>query len=176
MASNGLCECGCGGRTKIATRNHSALGWVKGEPIKRLAGHGRKSSAPEYVIDPYTGCWVWQRQKTASGYGRAVAPRGSRLAHRVMWERHRGPVPAGLTLDHLCRNTLCVNPDHLEPVTNAENIHRAALALTHCKSGEHEFTLENTYVSPSGKRGCRSCRHQRSMESRERRVTQREMP
>lgn len=68
---------------------------------------------------PYTpftvgdDCWEWTG-KAASGYG----------AHRRVYEWLRGPVPEGLELDHLCRNKLCVRPDHLEPVTRAENMRR----------------------------------------------------
>lgn len=64
-----------------------------------------------------TGCWEWVGDRTDEGYGRcAGAP-----AHRVAWLMFRGPIPDGLALDHLCRNVSCVNPDHLEPVTTAEN-------------------------------------------------------
>lgn len=74
----------------------------------------------------------------------------------------------GLTIDHLCRNPLCVNPDHLEPVTNSENVRRAAAAgayegngahhraKTHCPKG-HPYSGENLYRTPSGKRKCREC-------------------
>jgi hypothetical protein len=71
-----------------------------------------------------------------------------------------GEIPEGLELDHLCRNTLCVNPDHLEPVTHAENIQRGHAArgpVTHCRR-RHEMTAENSYFDGrTGKRYCRSC-------------------
>jgi hypothetical protein len=71
---------------------------------------------------------------------------------------HVGPIPEGLTIDHLCRAIRCVNPAHLEPVTNAENIRRAALAnaRSHCPHG-HEYTPENSYFDPKGGRRCREC-------------------
>ena len=79
-----------------------------------------------------------------------------------------GPLPDGLVLDHLCRNRACVNPEHLEPVTQSVNLLRgetvnaAASARTHCING-HEFSPVNTRISPSGRRVCRSCGRARSL-------------
>lgn len=74
------------------------------------------------------GCWIWQRRIGTHGYG-ALTGRDNgkpvvRLAHRVSYEAHVGPIPDGLQIDHLCAVTACVNPAHLEPVTAAENIRR----------------------------------------------------
>lgn len=72
-------------------------------------------------------CWLWQGRPAVTGYGVIKDPRGRNLyAHRVAWElAHGKPIPEGLTIDHLCRNQLCVNPDHLEPVPMGENTRRA---------------------------------------------------
>lgn len=85
-------------------------------------------------------------------------------AHRVAYELTRGPIPAGMEIDHLCRVRSCVNPDHLEAVTRGENLRRGrgkTGAQTHCKRG-HELTPENTYryVNRRGYvcRHCRQCR------------------
>ena len=90
------------------------------------------------------GCWVWTGSSSkpwpsAGEYGK-YTNRG--VAHRVAYEMTVGPIPAGLELDHLCLNTLCVNPDHLEPVTRAENMRRRMALVTHCKNG-HELTDDN---------------------------------
>ena len=84
-------------------------------------------------------------------------------AHRVLYERWIGPIQAGMTIDHLCRNTSCVNPGHMEVVTQSENSSRAPIwssAKTHCIRG-HEFTEANTRleVGKIGKmnRRCRAC-------------------
>jgi hypothetical protein len=96
-------------------------------------------------------CWIW-KGFVRKGYGQYSGTH----AHRVSFQFYCGPIPPGLELDHLCRNPLCVNPDHLEPVTRAENMRRRSVAQTHCKHG-HEFTPENTYMMPSGGRQCRAC-------------------
>lgn len=71
-------------------------------------------------------CWEWIGTRYGNGYGQAAIGDGGRInqAHRVVYEALVGPIPEGLELDHLCRNPSCVNPDHLEPVTHAENMRR----------------------------------------------------
>ena len=110
----------------------------------------------KYVVAD-DGCWQWTASKNEHGYGHFW--NGSRVApaHRWSLEFHVGPVPEGLELDHFCRNRSCVNPEHLEPVTRAENNRRAAAAQTHCING-HEFTEENTVVRRHGYRKCRTCK------------------
>lgn len=113
------------------------------------------------------GCWKWTGAKNAYGYGlvclRAAGKQVRLGAHRVAWQIVRGPIPNGLTCDHLCRNRDCVNPDHLEPVTNRENVlrgigHTAVNARkTHCVQG-HELSGDNLYIH-LGKRYCKKCRH-----------------
>jgi hypothetical protein len=105
-------------------------------------------------------CWLWTGHTSKSGgrYGKGgYGQYRSRMAHRLAWELIRGPIPEGLVLDHLCEVTRCVNPDHLEPVTTQENTrrHYDPRRKSTCPQG-HEFTAENTYVSPG--RNCRFCR------------------
>jgi hypothetical protein len=113
-------------------------------------------------------CWTWARSIRADGYGRL----GSTLAHKRMYERKYGSVPVGLELDHLCRFKRCVNPDHLEPVTHAENIRRGDTGLhhrlkKHCPSG-HPYDEENTRFTTGGYRYCQTCKLQKSAEAYQR--------
>lgn len=104
-------------------------------------------------------CWTWTGSLTRDGYGRMSVLDVSKLAHRVTYEHLIGPVPEGLTLDHLCRVRSCVNPSHLEPVTQAVNVARGLnlnTLKTHCKRG-HAFDQRNTYLRPAGGRACRTC-------------------
>jgi hypothetical protein len=119
----GFCECGCGERTKIARHTYRERGHIKGQPVRFIKGHWRKPG-PLYIVSEETGCWEWQRARDPLGYGRLRANGGTVLAHRFVYEEQRGPIPENLSLDHLSRNPSCVNPDHLEPVTHAENLRR----------------------------------------------------
>jgi hypothetical protein len=120
----------------------------------------------ERIEEKYTpansGCWNWTGAISAGKYGSIFHQGRMQKAHRVMWTITRGPVPDGLDLDHLCRNTRCINPDHLEPVTRSENLLRSPLMdrnshRTHCVRG-HEFTEENTRRKPgNGHRVCKEC-------------------
>lgn len=87
-------------------------------------GHGNAADKPFYVIDENTGCWNWARVTWGTPPYGAIIRNGKRIpAHRFMWEKLRGPIPSGLVLHHKCENTLCVNPDHCEPVTHRRNIY-----------------------------------------------------
>jgi hypothetical protein len=106
-------------------------------------------------------CWLWTGAKTRDGYGQLRSRGQGKYAHRVAYELTRGDIPAGLELDHLCRNPSCVNPDHLEPVTHRENLMRGdspsarQARKTHCIHG-HEFTEANT-LRQGSRRRCRAC-------------------
>ena len=106
-------------------------------------------------------CWPWPGHIGQNGY-----PYIGRVpAYRRAWERLVGPIPARYEVDHLCRNPLCVNPFHLEPVPpRVNNLRSASPAAKYaeraaCSKG-HAFTPKNTWIRGSGARVCRQCRRE----------------
>src|SRR5690348_10771652 len=111
------------------------------------------------VPDPMGGCWIWAGAVTTSGYGQRHAKGSYRSTHREAYETLIGAIPKGLQLDHLCRVRCCVNPAHMEPVTQSENIRRSEaglvsaarqLAKRSCPKG-HAYEADNLYVRPTGR-------------------------
>ena len=109
------------------------------------------------------GCWEWLGYRDRKGYGVfSINDRPTRVA-RASYEAFVRPIPDGLTIDHLCRNPPCVNPDHLEPVSRGENVLRGDTLTaknknaTECPKG-HAYDDKNTYTDSRGKRSCKTCR------------------
>lgn len=109
-----------------------------------------------------TPCILWKgaRMETHKNQYGIVGKRA--FAHRIAYEKYYGKIPKGLVIDHLCRNGLCINPEHLEAVSNKENILRGNgppaknARKTHCHNG-HEFNVKNTRYRKDGKRVCKIC-------------------
>lgn len=118
-------------------------------------------------IEP-TGCWSHENKLNTEGYnvisGRRQGGPKMLKAHRVMYEWLVGPIPEGLQIDHLCRNRWCLNPSHMEPVTNRENGCRGVgpcavnARKTHCPKCGRPLAHPNLFVERDGGRRCRSCR------------------
>lgn len=75
--------------------------------------------------EPMSGCWLWTGSVMKRGYGQVYLNGRTQLAHRAVYEHYRGAIPNGLVLDHRCCVAICVNPDHLDAVTQSENITRS---------------------------------------------------
>jgi hypothetical protein len=133
-----LCECGCGQPTRLAPKTRTRDGVVKGQPLRFINGHHNRRPRDTWLgLDRWreedggyvTPCYIWTGATNQAGYGtvRERETNRTRDAHRLIWERERGPLPAGLELDHLCRVRACVRLDHLEPVTHRENMRRSPI-------------------------------------------------
>lgn len=105
-------------------------------------------------------CWLWMATKR-KGYGRFRFQDRLVSAHRFSYELYNGEIPHEKVLDHLCKNLACVNPQHLEIVTQQENVNRGNTGLnnkikTHCPQN-HEYSFQNTYYFSNGRRKCIAC-------------------
>ncbi len=119
-----------------------------------------------YIPEPNSGCWLWVAACYRHNYGNVNIGRRSVSAHRLSYELHRGPIPPGMVLDHLCRTPRCINPAHLEPVTQKVNIRRGNYMAgplargrqmrmaTICRRG-HPYTDDTVVVA--GSRRCITC-------------------
>lgn len=114
------------------------------------------------LVEKTSGCWPWHGKPNTYGYGRIRAVGRRYAAHVFSFLMHGGVIPNGLQLDHICRNRMCVNPEHLEPVSLVTNVMRGMSPMsqnarkTHCKRG-HLLSRDNVIPRPRG-RECRTCR------------------
>jgi hypothetical protein len=129
---------------------------------------------PNTLIERYEGrvdrsgeCHLWTGQTNNWGYGVVTIEGQKYPIHRVFFELHVGEIPEDHVIDHFCRTRTCVRPDHLQAITQSENIALGRLRKTHCPQG-HEYTPENTYITPKrGWRQCRKCRYTNNLRIKE---------
>jgi len=130
------CGCGCGGAVELLRKTDARRGHVKGAPARFISGHNRRGTTnlDRYIV--VGECWVWTGPINRKGYGYCQVGGVRKNAHRAVYERQHGELPRTLHLDHLCRNTRCVRPEHMEPVTAAENNRRKAIPVRPANYGE----------------------------------------
>lgn len=148
---------------------HYKRKWRHGDPLagRALLDQGDLARmARHYTVDP-SGCWLWTSKLDWTGYGRVQWRGKGHRAHRVMYQLLRGPIPEGLEPDHLCRVKRCVNPDHLELVTHAENLRRHYAPLVAACPHGHVYDEANTFMD-HGKRRCRECMREQQRRRRAR--------
>lgn len=121
-------------------------------------------------------CWHWLGAVSKNGYSKSFMDYKTTTGHRVFYTYYKGVVPEGLQIDHLCRNKLCVNPEHLEAVTSRENIIRGTgFAAKNSKKKKclrrHLLSGDNLYITPDGRRQCKKCRYKSAKLSHQRRVS-----
>lgn len=127
-APYGQCQCTCGQTVPLSTFTKKSMGLVKGEPIRFLHSHWHHSLTLEDAFWKYVDpgdeneCWEWQKVLTVWGYGVVCFHHKRYAAHRVSFELHYGPIPAGLQALHKCDNPPCCNPNHLFLGTDADNV------------------------------------------------------
>lgn len=170
------CKCDCGAVKSIASKSlcsgrTKSCGCLKTELLKERTIDADKrfwqkvnKSGPLPEYDTSLGnCWIWTSAQDSHGYGTFhFGERNSVIkAHRYSFMTQIGKLPTNMELDHKCRVTLCIRPNHLELVTHKENIRRGVYARNSgkCPKGLHEMMGSNIYINPTtGKPRCRSCR------------------
>jgi len=141
------------------------------------------------TYEPNSGCWLWTGSERSTGYGCFSLNRANYPAHRASYEFFVGPIPAGLVIDHACCVRVCVNPDHLRPMTQCDNLARGKSGKgvktgrnptwlggnygngrdnllhnkrkSHCPKG-HPYSGDNLKIRPCGRRECRECHRLKS--------------
>lgn len=125
----GTCWCGCNSRTPLSPYTNKNQLYFKGQPRRYCKGHAVKNKPNlnpphrfNYVMDPVSGCWLWQGAKDEHGYGVVVRGGIQMHAHRYRYMEEYGYLSPALVLHHTCENKGCVRPSHVKPNTRADHV------------------------------------------------------
>lgn len=159
---------------ELGVSDMTVANWVRGKARVEAGGPvtvipARRVTGWEFDYDvTESGCWNWRGQITAKGYGRALIRGNYWFAHRLAWTITHGPIPDGLTVDHICWNTRCVNPDHLQLLTLGANAARRRWSSTcpagHLMEGDNLQFKRGRNGKPS--RVCATCNRERQRRRR----------
>lgn len=152
----GICQCGCGEPTRIATQTRTDRGYRKGEPIRFVNGaHGRRAVARDLgerfwsKVNKSEGddCWLWTAATNEGDYGRIKVGERYENAHRIAWSLTHGPISVGLNVLHRCDTPRCVRPSHLFLGTHLDNMRDMyqkgrRRAASGARNGRSKLTLE----------------------------------
>lgn len=152
--------------SELIERRVAAISRSRGTVLERFERKIKRNEDP-------LGCWEWQGAKNKLGYGEFAENKKPIPAHRWAYVNQVGPIPEGMDLHHLCRNTSCVNPSHLQAVEHVENVRRGRAGQlrtnpSHCANG-HLLEGNNVRVLPNGRLRCRECARNRNQRYEERR-------
>lgn len=116
------------------------------------------------VVFDESGCWIWKGIPAKNGYGTLSINGKTHYAHRIMYQRYRGPIPSDLQCDHLCRIRSCCKPGHIELVTRKENILRGVGVSAFNARRENCPKCGGPYrkAPPRGTRICGPCTNRRA--------------
>lgn len=157
--TSSLCACGCGGTTSQIKVNNSFCGHVKGQFRRFIKGHQSRTPKPtlsqmkERTVEAANGCWEWVAAKAAQRYAFLQHEGKNILGHRYVYELTHGSIPDGMVVRHKCDNKCCINPEHLELGTNADNMRdkaergRATRGETHHKAKLSEVEVVSILTS-----------------------------
>ncbi len=143
----GTCFCGCLTVMGVHERNVASRKFFVGVPHRYASGHKLRRSPVRMIVEDRgykTPCWIWQWAHHPAGYGVMRINGKNRQVHCIEYEKVHGPIPKGMYIDHLCRVPACINPDHLEMVTNAENVRRGLRASVTREDVFRLFELRKT--------------------------------
>lgn len=123
-------------------------------------------------VNKTSGCWKWGAWSNGKGYGLVRINGKSYLAHRISYEIAYGEIPKGLVIDHICNNTKCVNPSHLQAITQQQNILRSTKHISKERASKkqcirgHNLFGDNLYIRKDRRRACKLCKSLASYKSR----------
>lgn len=139
--------------------------------LKKVADQAVERTIARFwsYVDKTPSCWIWTGWSNGRYPGFSIG-RTKVYAHRFSYELANGPIPEGMTIDHLCRNKMCVNPAHLEAVTNQQNVLRgdSPRVMSQRRRPDQQFCGTGRHLWVQGAKRCAACKLEANRASRAR--------